>query len=341
MSERPVVLLDQLAELFRHLVGAGEHDRAGVRVELPTQAELEALQAVGHERLQPRQLLDVLVDAVVLQLTQGTDDLVQLAWIDVLAAKHAAQILRFVGVLPRLVAKLTDILRRQTNRTAIPPAAPRRTTSPGAATVEAAAGSEPAAVTSIAALSAAALTGLLPFALALTFALTLALALLPFLALPFLPLLAARLLVVALLIPLLTAVLLRTLARPLLQRFLALFKETMQADPDNPRLAWLDGGGSFYMAQFAPAEERAKQQAAGMATYKRGLEIIRKQRRPASALEPSWGEPELLMSLAWTSLNQDRPDVAAAKKYATEALALVPHWHYMKNILMAQILNAK
>ena len=47
------------------------------------------------------------------------------------------------------------------------------------------------------------------------------------------------------------------------------------------------------------------------------------------------------MSLAWTSLNQVKPDVAAAEKYATEALALVPHWHYMKNILMPQIKKAK
>lgn len=133
----------------------------------------------------------------------------------------------------------------------------------------------------------------------------------------------------------------KTKSGEIVQRFLALFKETMQADPNNPRLLWLDGGGTFYMAQFAPAEERAKQQAIGMATYRRGLEIARKQKRPASALEPSWGEPELLMSLAWTSLNQVTPDVAAAEKYATEALALVPHWHYMKNILMPQIQKAK
>ena len=129
----------------------------------------------------------------------------------------------------------------------------------------------------------------------------------------------------------------RTRSGEVVQRFLALFKEMSQADPNNPRLAWLDGGGKFYMAQFAPAEEQAKQQAAGMETYRRGLENARKQKRAASTLEPTWGEPELLMSLAWTSLNQAKPDVAAAEKYANEALALVPHWHYVKNILMAQI----
>jgi hypothetical protein len=31
------------------------------------------------------------------------------------------------------------------------------------------------------------------------------------------------------------------------------------------------------------------------------------------------------------------PDVAAAQKYAAEALAMVPYWHYVKDILMPQI----
>jgi hypothetical protein len=130
-------------------------------------------------------------------------------------------------------------------------------------------------------------------------------------------------------------------AREVLQRFLALFKELQQKDPDNPRFAWLDGGGQFYMAQFAKAEERGQQQAAAFETYRRGLERARKLRRPASVLEPSWGEPELLMSMAWARLNQVKPDVAAAEKYAKDALALVPDWAYMKNTLMPQIQKAK
>jgi hypothetical protein len=52
---------------------------------------------------------------------------------------------------------------------------------------------------------------------------------------------------------------------------------------------------------------------------------------------PSWGEPELLMSLAWSSLNKTTPDVAAAQKYATEALAIVLYWHYVRDILLPQI----
>ena len=58
-------------------------------------------------------------------------------------------------------------------------------------------------------------------------------------------------------------------------------------------------------------------------------------------LEPSWGEPELLMSLAWSTLNRATPDVNAADQYAHSALALVPYWHYARDILLPQIQTAK
>jgi hypothetical protein len=91
LTERSVVLFDELAERLRHLVRAREHDCAGIRVELPTQAEFEAFEAVGDERLQTGQFLDVLVDPVVLQLSQGIDDFIQLARVDVLAAQNATK----------------------------------------------------------------------------------------------------------------------------------------------------------------------------------------------------------------------------------------------------------
>jgi hypothetical protein len=47
------------------------------------------------------------------------------------------------------------------------------------------------------------------------------------------------------------------------------------------------------------------------------------------------------MNLAWSNLNKTTPDVRAAENYATQALALVPHWHYVRDILMTQIRNAK
>src|SRR5262249_28423584 len=73
-----------------------------------------------------------------------------------------------------------------------------------------------------------------------------------------------------------------------------------------------------------------------------GLEAIRKQKGTASdPLEPSWGEPELLMSLAWCELNRTTPDVNAAEQDAQAALRIVPYWHYVKDMLMPQIQEAK
>jgi hypothetical protein len=54
-----------------------------------------------------------------------------------------------------------------------------------------------------------------------------------------------------------------------------------------------------------------------------------------------WGEAELLMNLAFANLNRATPDLAAAERYAESALALVPYWHYVQNILLPQIRKAK
>jgi len=75
---------------------------------------------------------------------------------------------------------------------------------------------------------------------------------------------------------------------------------------------------------------------------RRGLEEAWKQRGGTSdPLEPSWGEPELLAALAWTNLNRATPDPAAAEQYARSALEVVPYWHYVRDILMPQIREAK
>jgi hypothetical protein len=47
------------------------------------------------------------------------------------------------------------------------------------------------------------------------------------------------------------------------------------------------------------------------------------------------------MSLAWSKLNQAKPDVNAAEHDAQSALALVPYWHYVRDILMPQIREAR
>lgn len=76
-------------------------------------------------------------------------------------------------------------------------------------------------------------------------------------------------------------------------------------------------------------------------TYHKGLEAIRQHKTRANdVLTPSWGEPELLMSLAFASLNQKTPNLAAAEQYAKQARALVPYWHYV-DILVPAIETAK
>ena len=115
-----------------------------------------------------------------------------------------------------------------------------------------------------------------------------------------------------------------------------LLKEARAADPDNPRLLWVLGP---ILWQTPP--ERGGGQDKAIATYDKGLEVIRKQKKPSDPLEPSWGEPELLMSLAWSNLNKTVPDLDAAERNARAALELVPYWHYTRDILMAKIREAR
>ena len=112
-----------------------------------------------------------------------------------------------------------------------------------------------------------------------------------------------------------------------------LVKESKAADPDNPRLLWVLGPNYWY----APPE-RGGGQAKAIATYEKGLEVARDQKSPpANPLDPTWGEPELLMNLAWSNLNKTAPDPTAAQQYADAALKLVPYWHYVRDILLPQI----
>jgi hypothetical protein len=114
--------------------------------------------------------------------------------------------------------------------------------------------------------------------------------------------------------------------------------EAQQAAPDNPRLLWVMGPNVWY----APPE-RGGSQAKAIEMYEKGLETARKH--PASpaadSLEPTWGEAELLMNLAWSELNKTTPDIGAADRYARAALELVPNWHYVRDILIPQIDRAK
>ena len=131
------------------------------------------------------------------------------------------------------------------------------------------------------------------------------------------------------------------ISSPRVQEFIArgrqLRKDVEAAAPENPRFLWVMGP----MIWFAPPERGGSQERA-IAGYEKGLQAIRSQRKNASdPLEPSWGEPELLMSLAWSNLNRTTPDLKAAKQEAESALKLVPYWHYVRDILIPQIQEAQ
>jgi hypothetical protein len=114
-----------------------------------------------------------------------------------------------------------------------------------------------------------------------------------------------------------------------------LLKEAKAEAPENPRLLWVLGP-----IQWSTPPERGGGQDKAMETYLKGLAAVR-EKQASDPLEPAWGEPELLMSLAWSNLNRATPDLNAAEQYAQAALKSVPYWHYVRDILMAQIRAAQ
>jgi hypothetical protein len=125
--------------------------------------------------------------------------------------------------------------------------------------------------------------------------------------------------------------------REFLLKALPFLKEAEAAEPENPRLLWVLGAQRW----GAPPEFGGSQEKA-MEIYQKGLQAARARKGAASdRLNPSWGEPELLMNLAFSNLNLSTPNLAAAEQYARSALALVPYWHYVRDILIPKIVTAK
>jgi|SRR5437588_5470723 len=124
--------------------------------------------------------------------------------------------------------------------------------------------------------------------------------------------------------------------QPLVDQIMPLVEQAKAAAPDNPRLIWVLG----------PMIRRQSPERGGgidnaIANYKRGLEICAKTKPNLDVLEPSWGKPELMMSLAFGYLSKDPPDTNEAERNARGALTLVPDWHYVRDILLPQIISTK
>ena len=126
--------------------------------------------------------------------------------------------------------------------------------------------------------------------------------------------------------------------RELVQESAPFVQAAQERGRDNPRFLWVMGP-----ILFLTAPEHGGGQDKAIALYERGLAAARiaVDTSATDPLEPTWGEPELLMSLAWSNLNKTTPDLDQAEKNARSALELVPDWHYVNDILLPQITKAK
>lgn len=104
---------------------------------------------------------------------------------------------------------------------------------------------------------------------------------------------------------------------------------------DNPRALWLLAGR--VLSAPPPTGGDAVRAAA---TYRRGLKAARAEslraEKPA-AWVPAWGAAENLMGLAYVHAQGALTQRDVARAYAEGALALVPDWHYVRDVLVPQI----
>jgi hypothetical protein len=116
-------------------------------------------------------------------------------------------------------------------------------------------------------------------------------------------------------------------------RFVPLLKELAATAADNPRFLWVQGASLWYAPPGVSDAQIAERRANALATYERGLHRVRSAAPPRDSLDPTWGEPELLMNLAWSHINAATPDLTAAEREVDQVLKLVPHWKYVRDTL--------
>jgi hypothetical protein len=125
-------------------------------------------------------------------------------------------------------------------------------------------------------------------------------------------------------------------AKELVAQIMPLVNEADEMAPDNSRLIWVHGP-----IFWNTPPERGGGQDKAIENYQHGLEVCSKIKASTDPLEPAWGKPELMMTLAYCYLNANSADMNAAERYARQALEIVPYWHYVRDILLPQILAAK
>lgn len=101
---------------------------------------------------------------------------------------------------------------------------------------------------------------------------------------------------------------------------------------NNPRYLWLRGGTDFYVP---PPIGRGAD--AALATYHRGIAEALAAPAPGDPLAPTWGLPELTMSVAYVHAHRSEPDLAAAERFAEAALRLRGDWAYVRDQLIPGI----
>lgn len=121
----------------------------------------------------------------------------------------------------------------------------------------------------------------------------------------------------------------------ILEEYVPVVKDLMANGNENPRALWLIGGMQL---QAPPPTGGDPVKAAS--TMQKGLEAARREaldKAAAPAYEPTWGGAENLMNLAYLYSQGNAQNRALAMAYAEGALVAVPDWHYVRDVLLAQI----
>jgi hypothetical protein len=113
------------------------------------------------------------------------------------------------------------------------------------------------------------------------------------------------------------------------------YKWVMAYEGENPRVLWIKGGLQMVVPPSAGGDWRN-----AAATLRSGVAGAWREANagpPAPPWVPAWGGPENLMNLAYLYSRDKTPDRAAALAYAEGALTAVPHWRYVREVLLPQI----